>query len=221
MPGPTDLVDDVALDAALARTYARHGVLRRRRATHRTWLAGGVLAVALGAGATAIITAGGSSHEPVKFGSSSTTVVVTTTTLDPEAGIGVPAGFEMSTDGSVTVLQRKITEPGRPDVQSSLDIGTAATMDRLGVKAVGPGPVRRSVKVRFACISKGHVLDAVRYELVGNELRITATASAVREDNSPEGPPCQASDVGPSIILPLTDPLPSGSISWPGQSDSP
>jgi len=213
VPAATEIMDADALDAALARTYARHGVLRRRQVTRRKWLAGGALAVALGAGATAIFSAGGSDQGSVRFGSP--TSASAPTTVDPGVTIDPPPGYEVEVAGPSTVLQRKISTDGAPAVPPTLDVSSAVE-ERVAPTDAAPGPVPRSVEVRFACTTPGAQVARVAYEVVGGELRIDASVSY-----QPGGPPCGPSDVGPSITLPLAEPLPpevqvvAGSVRFP------
>jgi hypothetical protein len=172
-----DLIEDTReldLDAALARTRARHEEMVRSRNLRRRWISGGALFVlavvaavtvpqlASGDGRRVNVAAGG--------GASATTVTLPT-------GTPVPDGYRLSEHGDVWVLTN-MNEPPTTSVPATGDVGVADAFQLVrGVKvdSVDAGSTSHSVVLGFAGCSATPTIQSVRYRQTQSELVVDAT----------------------------------------------
>lgn len=202
MPGPTELIEEGALDAALERTYRRYGALRARQRTQRRWIAGGALAGMLTLAAVGVPMLG--AEDPPIVPAGSPQGGVTPTTLDRDAALPTPEGFTLSRVGEAWLLERVPDPPASPEP----DVGVGASsivVERAGVARFRPGPVSRSVVVELTCVTALARVDQVAYTVAGDVVTVDAVV-----DHDPLDPPCGPGQTGPEISLPLDQPLPEG-----------
>lgn len=204
MPGPTELIDDTALDAALDRTYRRYGALRARQQTRRRWIAAGAMAGVLAIAAVGVPMLRAADPQVVPAGPARGGTSVTTTTLDPDAALPVPEGFTLSRVGEAWLLER-VLDPPRP-IEPGVSVATSSkVVERAGVSRFRPGPVPRSVVVELTCVTTLARVEQVAYTVSGGVVTVDATV-----DHDPLDPPCGVGQPGPEIALPLEQPLPEG-----------
>lgn len=204
MPGPTDIIDEIDLDAALDRTYRRYGALRARQARRRRAVAGGALAVIVAIAAVGVPMLRPEDSPVTPATTPRGGPSVTTTTLDPDGALPTPEGFTLSRVGEAWILER-VPDPPRP-IEPGVSVGTSSKVnERAGVSRFRPGPVSRSVVVELTCVTALARIEQVAYTVSGGVVTVDAIV-----DHDPLDVPCEPDQVGPEVTLPLEQPLPVG-----------
>jgi hypothetical protein len=187
-----DLTEDTPeldLDAAMARTRARHDELVRARNVRRRWVTGGALAVLLVAAAVIVPQLGSGKGQRVQVadggGAASTTSEIAT------------PGYRLTRAGDVTVLTRPDESPATTvPVTGSVGVGEALRATRPApIVSVAQGSSRDRVLVGFA--GCGTAIESVRYR---------ESAEGLVVDAAVENHFCPQNETEVTIELPLESP---------------
>jgi hypothetical protein len=158
------------LDAALARTRARHDELVHARNVRRRWVTGGALAVLLVAAAVIVPQLGSGTGQRVQVSDGGASASL------PEGG-HVPDGYRLSRDGDVWTLTL-VDEPPTTSVPVGGEVGVADAVQlerHVEVDSATPGSTGDSVVLGFPGCSNSPTVRSVRYEQRGGKLLVDAT----------------------------------------------
>jgi hypothetical protein len=205
-----ELIRELDLDSALARTYELGDGMRRRSTNRKRWATGGGLVAAAVVAALVVPSLGGDAPtQPlgvggIADGGSTTEAPPTTAAGSPT----IPAGYGLRSEGDIWILERQDAVPETTtswDGSAVVGIGDAAATERGTVASFAPVADPNAVSVTFACVAGEQQLGVVRYRIESTRIVVDAEI-----DYDPAAAGCLPSSEGSTISLPLPGPYVPG-----------